>query len=118
MDIKQRIEEGCVILDIEDDRFGYPKTVVLKSHINHLLQEGNREFILNLADVGMLDSFGLASIISILKLCKASNGNLSIYGLNPNVAKLIEITHMDRVLDIWETEKQAIYQMTKLAKAR
>jgi anti-sigma B factor antagonist len=108
MEIAERILEDVVILDLSDERFEYPKTLVLKNHVLHLMKENYRYFVLNLGGVQMLDSFGLAVIISILKLCKTEHGNLTLFGLNDTVSRLMEITHMDRVLDIWPTEGQAL----------
>jgi len=111
MELENRFLPDCVIVDIADDKFGYPKTLVLKSHVAHLLGEGHRRIVLNLSRVDMLDSFGLAVLISLLKLSKEVGGNLTLFGLNDQVSRLIELTHMDRVLDIWETEGQAISQV-------
>ncbi|MBX2860125.1 MAG: STAS domain-containing protein [Vampirovibrio sp.] len=111
MEIIDRIEDGYVVLDIQSDMLEYPKTMVLKNHVMHLLQDGHQRFVMNLSKVEMLDSFGIASFISILKLCKSKNGNLTLYGLNQPVMHLMELTHMDRVLDIWETEGQAVSQV-------
>jgi anti-sigma B factor antagonist len=108
MELENRFLSECVVVDISDDKFGYPKTLVLKSHITRLLSSGHRHIVLNLGNVEMLDSFGLAVLISLLKLCKENNGNLTLYGLNQQVTRLIELTHMDRVLEIWETEGQAV----------
>lgn len=116
MELQNRFLPDCVIVDIADDKFGYPKTLVLKSHVIHLLESGHRHVVLNLGKVEMLDSFGIAVLISLLKLCKECQGNLTLYGLNEQVNRLIELTHMDRVLDIWETEGQAISRV-KLGKA-
>lgn len=111
MELENRFLPDCVVVDISDDKFGYPKTLVLKSHVTRLLAEGHRHVVLNLGQVEMLDSFGLAVLISLLKLCKEQRGNLTLYGLNQQVTRLIEMTHMDRVLDIWETEGQAVSQV-------
>ena len=111
MQLKNRFEKDCVIIDLEDDTFGYPKTMVLKSHALKLIEDGHSHLVLNLGKVKMLDSFGIAVIISILKTCKERQGNLTLYGLNEQVMRLMELTHMDRVLDIWETEGQAIRQV-------
>ncbi|MCE3234438.1 MAG: Anti-sigma factor antagonist [Vampirovibrio sp.] len=111
MELENRFLPDCVVVDISDDKFGYPKTLVLKSHVTRLLAEGHRHVVLNLGQVEMLDSFGLAVLISLLKLCKEHRGNLTLYGLNQQVTRLIELTHMDRVLDIWETEGQAVSQV-------
>jgi anti-sigma B factor antagonist len=111
MELVNRFLPGCVVVDIVDDKFGYPKTLILKSHVSKLLTEGHRNVVLNLAQVETLDSFGIAVLISLLKLCKEIKGNLTLYGLNEQVSRLMEITHMDRVLEIWESEGQAISQV-------
>ena len=111
MEISDRVVNGCVIIDIQDDKFGYPKTMVLKNHVIHLLGRGHHHLVMNLSGVEALDSFGIAVLISILKLCRENNGNLTLFGLNEQVTRLMELTHMDRVLDIWETEGQALSQV-------
>lgn len=111
MELANRFLPDCVVVDIVDDRFGYPKTLVLKNHVAKLLMEGHRHVVLNLTQVDMLDSFGIAVLVSLLKVCKELKGTLTLYGLNGQISQLIEITHMDRVLDIWESEAQAITQL-------
>jgi anti-sigma B factor antagonist len=111
MELTNRFQEECVIIDIAEERFEYPKTMVLKNHALKLLQEGHNHFVLNLSEVENLDSFGIAVIVSILKHCKEAKGNLTLYGLNEQVMRLIELTHMDRVLDIWPSEGQAVAQV-------
>ncbi|HEY9744865.1 MAG TPA: STAS domain-containing protein [Oculatellaceae cyanobacterium] len=108
VELSNRFLPECVVVDVTDDHFGYPKTMVLKNHVTRLIQEGHRHVVLNLEKVQMLDSFGIAVLISLLKLCKEHQGNLTLYGLNEQVNRLMEITHMDRVLDIWDTEGQAV----------
>jgi anti-sigma B factor antagonist len=115
MELQNRFLPECVVVDIEDDKFGYPKTLVLKNHVIRLLEGGHRHVVMNLSHVEMLDSFGIAVLISLLKLCKECSGNLTLYGMNEQVTRLIELTHMDRILDIWETEGQAISRV-KLGK--
>jgi anti-sigma B factor antagonist len=111
MELVNRFLSGCVVVNIVDDKFGYPKTLILKSHVTKLLTEGHRHIVLNLAQVETLDSFGIAVLISLLKLCKEIKGSLTLYGLNDQVSRLMELTHMDRVLEIWESEEQAISQL-------
>jgi anti-sigma B factor antagonist len=111
MEIMDRFVEDCVVIDMTEERFEYPKTIVLKNHALKLLQEGHNHFVLNMSDVQNLDSFGIAVIVSILKHCREANGNLTLFGLNEQVQRLIELTHMDRVLDIWPSESQAVAQV-------
>lgn len=108
MDLEHRLVDGCAVVDIKEDRFEYPKTQVLKNYVLRLLEDGVRYVTLNLSNVQMLDSFGIAVFISILKACKKNGGNLTLFGLNTQVIHLMELTRMDRVLDIWESESQAL----------
>ncbi|MGE0200928.1 MAG: STAS domain-containing protein [Candidatus Melainabacteria bacterium] len=110
MEIETRSVDGCVILDLFDKHFCHPQTVVLKHHVAKILASGHSHLVLNLSGVEMLDSFGIAAMVSILKLCKEHQGNMTLYGANKDVNRLMEITHMDRVLDIWESEGQAVSQ--------
>lgn len=111
MELANRFFPDCVVVDVVDDKFGYPKTMVLKNHVAKLLMEGHRHVVLNFSQVQMLDSFGIAVLISLLKLCREIRGNLTLFGLNQQISSLIELTHMDRVLDIWESEAQAVSQV-------
>ncbi len=102
------INDDVVVVDINDDNFEYPKTQVLKNYVMHLLDDQYKYLVLNLSNVMMLDSFGIAVFISIFKRCKQNGGNLTMFGLNKQVTHLMELTRMDRVLDIWEGEGQAV----------
>jgi anti-sigma B factor antagonist len=98
----------ATILDIEEERLEYPKTVVLKNQIVRLLKEGQLFLALNLTAVRSLDSFGLAVIISLMKECKAQKGNLAVFGLNEFNQRLVEMTKLSQVLTIGLNEEDAI----------
>lgn len=108
MEIKHRLVDDCVVIDLADDNFTYPKTEVLKNQVNMLLQKGYNFLVLNVTDIKVLDSFGLATMISVLKLCQENKGNLTLYGANDQVNRLLDITGTGRYLDVWESEGQAI----------
>lgn len=110
MEISDRLVDNCVVLDIQDDKFGYPKTLILKNHVMRLIERGYKFFVLNLEGVEMMDSFGIAVLISVLKMSKSVGGNVTLFGLNDQINRLIELTHMDRVLDIWDSEAKAVSQ--------
>ena len=109
MNISTRAAEPAItILDINEERLEYPKTVVLKNQVVRLLQAGKRHLLLNLEAVRSLDSFGLAVIISLMKECRANEGALAIYGLNDFNQRLVEMTKLNQVLSIGRSEQEAI----------
>ncbi len=69
-----------------------------------LIAEGHRQFILNLRDVGYVDSAGLGTMVFILKRVK--KGNLVIAAVNDRIIGLLEITGLDANLDVTPSVEQ------------
>lgn len=109
--VSVRTVSQCAVLDIDAENFTYPHTGVLKNQVNHLLQEGRRQFVFNFERVRLVDSYGLASIIATLKLIREHHGALALCGLNDIFHHLVEVTHLERVLEIWPSEAQAVYDV-------
>ncbi len=106
-----------MVLDIQAENFTYPQTAVLKQHVARLLEAGHRAFVLNVAGVRLVDSYGLATIVSVFKMIRDNKGMIALYGLNDMFTYLVEVTHLDRVLEIWPSEAQATYFLnTQLAR--
>jgi len=116
VEIKERAGDGCVILDIQADNFTYPYTSVLKTSIADYLEQNKRFFVLNVGDIKIIDSYGLATIVSCLKLIHDQHGGMALCGLNETFEKLVKLTHLDKVLEIWPSEAQATYYLSTLIK--
>jgi stage II sporulation protein AA (anti-sigma F factor antagonist) len=61
---------------------------------------GVREIILDLADVGFLDSQGLAVILYAHRRQRSSGGHLILRNLNDNGLRLLHVTHLTAVLEV------------------
>jgi anti-anti-sigma factor len=114
MEFQKRAQDGFVVIDLIEGRFEYPKTLLLKQQVLQWVEDGHHHMVLNLKGVDFLDSFGLAVIISLLKAIKTKGGTLILCGLTESVQRLVELTKMDQVLDIWLTEGQAVYRMQEI----
>jgi anti-sigma B factor antagonist len=114
--VQSRESEGCMILDIKADNFTYPHTSAVKEEISEYLALGKKYFVLNVNDVKFIDSYGLATIVAALKLIKDHNGALALYGLNTMFEKLLKVTHLDKILEVWPNESQATYYLSTLNK--
>ena len=64
--------------------------------------------VINLKDVGYVDSSGLATIVEILKNLRAYGGKLKLTNLSGKVKGLFEITKLDKLFDIVSEEKDAV----------
>jgi anti-sigma B factor antagonist len=56
--------------------------------------------VLDLSEVGFMDSTGLGAMLSCLRLMKAKGGSLKVASLKPEVRRLFDMVMMDRVFEI------------------
>jgi anti-anti-sigma factor len=67
-----------------------------------------RSVVVNLGGVNVMDGAGLGSLVSCAENAHEMGRNVTWYGLQGNVRKLVDLTRLSRVLDVFETELQAI----------
>lgn len=73
-----------------------------------LLEEGPANLIVHLAGVPYMDSSGVASLVKLLSRVKKAGASLHLVGLNDRVRSVFEITRLDTVFDIHNSEEEAL----------
>ena len=76
--------------------------------MNELLNEGHLEFVLNLAHVAYVDSFGLGQLISIRTSILEKGGRLVLLRPTDHVQQLLRISKLTTVFQISGEEVQAV----------
>jgi len=67
-----------------------------------------RRVILDLGNVAFLDSSGLGALIAIWKKVSINDGEIKLCSIHPSVQTLFEITRIHRILEMYDTEEEAI----------
>jgi anti-sigma B factor antagonist len=104
--ITSRLVSGVVIVDVTG-RLCFLE-VALRDQVNELLNEGHRDFVLNLAGVPYIDSFGLGQLISIWSSIRSESGELVLLHPTDHVQQLLGLTKLDTVFHISGEEAQAV----------
>ena len=68
--------------------------------IDHALAQGRQHLVLDLAELGFVDSTGLGVFVRAGKELRASGGRLTLRNPGERVAKLLAITLLEEVFDI------------------
>jgi len=55
---------------------------------------------INFTEVTLLSSMGLGALVTLQKRCREEKGVLVIFGLGKELAEVLALTHLDRVLKI------------------
>ncbi len=80
---------------------------VLCDRVAELLQS-YRSVVVNLAGVSVIDGAGLGSLVSCVEKAHEMGRNVIWCGFQRNIQRLVDLTRLSRVLDVFETESQAI----------
>ena len=104
--ITSRISSNVVIVDINGRLCVLD--VALREHITELLEEGHRAFVLNLANVPYVDSFGLGQLVTIWTSVRNRGGQLILLRPTDHVQALFRITKLNTIFRISSEEAQAV----------
>ena len=75
------------------------------------VEQGGGKLILDLAQVGFMDSSGLSVLVSALKATRAKGGDIALLHLSPNVRSLIELTRLQQIFPIFDDEEAALTRL-------
>jgi anti-sigma B factor antagonist len=66
-----------------------------------------RRLMLDLSGVPYMDSSGVGTLVEVFRRVTAYKGKMVLFGLNPRVRSVFEITKLDRFFTICDNEEQA-----------
>jgi len=107
MRFEKSVEERHTVIKLLEEKLDSQLAPALKSEMVNLNAQGVKYVLLNLSEVKYVDSSGLSSILTANRLCAAVKGMLAISNINSHVEKLIKISHLETVLNIFPTESEA-----------
>jgi anti-sigma B factor antagonist len=108
MRIESRVKEGVVILDLSGKiRIG-DETQVLRTQVNSLTQAGVQRILLNLKSISDIDSSGIGELASAHATVSRKGGQLKLEHLNHRLLKLLAMTKLLTVFDVFDDEEEAV----------
>ncbi len=84
----------------------------LKETINTKIDEGYTSFILNMGNVKIIDSCGVGLVIAANNLTISREAKLLLAQSKPFIIKIFEIMRIHKHLHIFETEDEALKEIT------
>ncbi|MGC1781178.1 MAG: STAS domain-containing protein [Acidobacteriaceae bacterium] len=108
MKISSRQVDGVTILDLSGRITLGEGSVQLRDAVRDLLSKGQKEILLNLADVNYIDSSGIGELVSAFTTVRNQGGELKLLKLTKKVHDLLQITKLYTVFDIKDDEAEAI----------
>jgi anti-sigma B factor antagonist len=79
-----------------------------KERLVQVLDDGKKHLVVDLSKVTFIDSTTLGVLIGGVKRLRPTGGSLALAGPNPAIAKVFEITGLDRIFPIYSTVDDAL----------
>jgi anti-sigma B factor antagonist len=109
MQLEQRIAGNVAIITINGDiTLNKGGDVLLKDKVQSLIQQGQKNIIVDLGGVSYVDSAGLGQIVQAYATTKNKGGALKLLNVTKRLKDLLVVTKLLTVFDTFDDEKTAL----------
>ena len=81
---------------------------LLKDTIGRLMQQGCRQFMLDLAQVSQVDTSGLAMLVVAQVTVAKRGGHIRLLNPTRRLRDLLAITRLNTILEVFDNERDAV----------
>jgi anti-sigma B factor antagonist len=108
LDIRQRENEGIVILDLHGHLVMGGGDITLRDFVQALFDQRNRQLILDLAKIFEIDTSGMEVLLFLAEQYRNGGGKLVLFNLAHTHGKVYEMARIETVIEIYRDELDAI----------
>jgi anti-sigma B factor antagonist len=108
LEVTKRRKEQVTILDLSGDIRAGIDIVSFRQNLKDLIEEGELDVLVNLAEVRQVDSSGLGEMIAGFKSVERSGGKMKLLNLTARVSELMMITKLLTVFESYDDEDEAV----------
>lgn len=103
---KENIDE-IIILKLRGNIISGVDANQIHQMVHEGLEADNRNFILDMSDVSIINSSGVGILIGALTAAKNQNGNVILAAVSQKVTHIFEMMHLDQVFGMYDTIEAA-----------
>ena len=107
-DIGERLSGKVMVLDVHGHMTLTEAESSLFHCANRLADQGHPHVVLNLGHVSYIDSVGIGEIVRTFLHLVQRGGMLTVCSVSPRTREVLEATHLDTVIRMFDTEQDAV----------
>jgi anti-sigma B factor antagonist len=104
---------GVTVLEIEGRIVLGEESNAFREKVKSLLAAGKKKIVLNLAQVGYIDSAGLGTLVATFHSARSQGATLKLANLGSKFKEVLQVTKLMTVFDTYDNETAAIQSFTK-----
>lgn len=80
----------------------------LRRQLFTAIEQGHYRLVVDLSNVPLIDSAGLATLVAGMKRAREKQGDLRLAAPQPGVRMILEMTHLDHAFEIFDNAEFAV----------
>ncbi|HEY6930660.1 MAG TPA: STAS domain-containing protein [Thermoanaerobaculia bacterium] len=108
MKLSTREDGRVTIMSVHGDLVIGEPEATFKKTVTRLLEEGKVNLLVDLSEVGFLDSSGLGALVRAMTNSQKEGGQTKLLNAGPQVRRLLEMTKLDSVFEIHDDLERAV----------
>ncbi len=95
------------VLSINSLRDEWQNRQILKE-LQHKIDKGTNEFVIDLAQLNLMNSIGLNFLLSLFSKTRKTGGSLILANASQKIQRVLEVTKLSNVFNVQPTVKHAV----------
>ena len=108
MQLSTREDGRVTVVTVGGDLVIGDPEATFKTTVTRLIEEGHVNLLIDLKDVGFLDSSGLGALVRAMTISQKEGGQTKLLRVGPQVRKLLEMTKLDSVFETYDDPDRAL----------
>jgi anti-sigma B factor antagonist len=104
---------GVTVLEIEGRIVLGEESNAFREKVKSLLAAGKKKIVLNLANVGYIDSAGLGTLVATFHSARSQGATLKLANLGSKFKEVLQVTKLMTVFDTYDSEALAVQSFGK-----
>ena len=105
---KNRRVGNVMIVDLNGKITLGENTGILRDELRSLLAQGNKQIVLNMADVSYVDSAGLGELVGAYTTATNQGGSVKMLNMQGKMKDLMQITKLHTIFSTFDNEQEAV----------
>ena len=110
--LNSRKENDVVVVDMSGQLGAGEPVLLLRNTVRRFLEDGSRNFVLNLDQVSYLDSSGLGEIVVTYTSARNRKGDVKLLNPSKFAKNLLQVAKLSTVFEVFDDESKAIQSLS------
>jgi anti-sigma B factor antagonist len=100
-------KDGIVVLELQGE-IDMSNSPVLRTQVLEVFEGTPAIFVIDMTDIGYMDSSGLGTLVEALKWSNRKKTQLRLVGVSDNVKSVFEISRLTSIFQFYASQEEAL----------